>query len=53
MGAHVRGDTAALEQTLDRGGAHPHVHVVTDQLMRDAVVVPVGFHVVVDADLGF
>ena len=49
-GAHVAGDALAAVQALHSGGGHTHVELTSDQGVRDRVVVPVHFDVVVDVD---
>lgn len=50
--AQVAGDAAAAMEALDRGGAKAHIQLMSDERMRHAVIMPINFHVVIDAGLG-
>jgi len=52
VAAQMRGDPSVLEEAFDRRVRHSD-HDVTYERVRHAVVVPIRFHVVVDADLRF
>jgi hypothetical protein len=46
------GDSSALEEDLHGGLGEPHLHLLMDELIGDAVVMAIHLDMVIDIDLG-